>query len=73
MYRIGTAHFPYLCDALDYYAPQHAGFTYDELRAAVVHKIEVGEIHLGPPPRRDGWRAVLVDEDPGRRYHLEQV
>lgn len=60
--RIGTCHFVSLQDAVRYYARQ--GIDAGGVKA----KLAAGEIHIGPPPLKDGQRhQILLSE---MRYHI---
>jgi hypothetical protein len=41
------------------------------VREVVLAKIKRGEIHIGKPTIKPGERLVLVDEQPGKRWHVE--
>lgn len=57
----GTCHFASLTDATVYYRP----YGYD--RAAVVNKLNAGEIHIGRPSVAEN-QIISIDSD--GRYHI---
>ena len=59
MTRMGTCHFPAKADASAYYRPY--GFDL----SVIDRKIADGEIRIGPPPARQGWRIVIRNDQPG--------
>lgn len=62
--RHGTAYFPSLANAGDYY---HAyGFSLAQVRAKIADK----EIFIGQPELKPGQKLVLMDD--GNRYGIEE-
>lgn len=65
MMRRGTAYFPTLDDAVKYYSVNP--YTPEEVKTKVAN----GTIFIGQPSNlKPGERAVIVNEKPGRRYHI---
>lgn len=55
MLYVGTSYFPSLETAIRYYR------DYSEDRQSVTRKLELGEIHIGQPPRKLGDKLLLID------------
>jgi len=63
--RRGTAHFPSFMDAVRYYSVNP--YTLEHVRCMIAD----GTISIGQPTNlQPGERAVIVNEKPGRRYHI---
>tara|TARA_R110002072_G_scaffold244027_1_gene403399 strand:+ start:500 stop:769 length:270 start_codon:yes stop_codon:yes gene_type:complete len=79
--RLGTSYFPTFEAAKAYYSfyftPNNelnpSAYEVElQLREYVDDKLKAEEIHIGEPPHdyTKGERIEIVNENPGRRYHL---
>jgi len=64
----GTPYFLSIRNARRYYS----GYGYDDVDAAVNHKIEHGKIFIGTPPLKPGQTAHLNTGE-GRYFIIEQL
>jgi len=59
----GTNYFPSISDARIYYS----AYGYEDTISAVFNKIQLGEIHIGKPPLKEGDTLFIKDN----RYHIQ--
>jgi hypothetical protein len=64
--RYGTSHFISREAAEKYYTP----YGYDDVKKTVERKLAEGEIHIGEPAPREGWRVSIIPDE-GRYEMIE--